>query len=272
MGTKTLNESQRLSIVKIGGNVIDDAAELKKFLSGFAGIIGKKILVHGGGKIATDLAAKLNVKQKIVNGRRITDAETLKITTMVYAGSLNKEIVALLQERGLNALGLSGADLNLVKVSKRALGEVDFGFVGDIEENGVNAGMLSMLLEAGITPVLCSITHDGKGQLYNTNADTIASVIAVALSQSYAVQLNYCFEKKGVLNNVEDSSTVITELDLEEYKKLVNNGVIAKGMIPKLDNGFNAVNKGVASVLIGHSDDLSKMINENENAGTKLIA
>lgn len=269
---------KKLYIVKIGGNVIDDAAELKKFLCEFAKINGPKILIHGGGKVATDLAKKLGVSQAMVNGRRITDAETLKIATMVYAGLLNKQIVAQLQSNGVNALGLSGPDLNVINAKKREHADgltglttgIDFGFVGDVLEDGVNTEMLSVLIEMQVCPVLCAITHDGKGQLLNTNADTIASVLAVALSKKYEVQLNYCFEKKGVLSNVNDESSIIETMSKTEYLELVKSGIVSKGMIPKLDNSFDAISKGVQRVIIGHSDELLKMT--NENAGTKLIA
>src|ERR1051325_1341872 len=261
---------KKLFIIKIGGNVIDDADALEKFIRQFAQSPGQKILVHGGGKIATELADKLGITQAMVNGRRITDAETLKIAAMVYAGLVNKQIVALLQAEGVNALGLSGADMNVIKANKRVHPGIDFGFVGDIEN--VNGDAVGKLLEEGITPVFCPITHDKNGQLLNTNADTIASALAVALSKKYEVQLNYCFEKKGVLKNVDDEDSLIETMTKAEYKKLVEQGAVSKGMIPKLDNSFEAIRKGVSSVVIGHADDISKMINENEKAGTELLA
>jgi acetylglutamate kinase len=263
---------KKLFITKIGGNVIDHPAELEKFMREFAATPGPKLLVHGGGKIASDVAKKLGISQALVNGRRITDTETLKVTTMVYAGLLNKQIVALLQASGINALGLSGADLDCIKAKKREVVDIDFGFAGDIVDDGVNTNALVSLLNAGITPVLCSITHDGKGQLLNTNADTIASALAVALSKQYEVQLNYCFEKKGVLMDVEKADTLISKMNKTLYKKLAGEGVIAKGMIPKLDNSFEALKKGVKKVIIGHSGDLEKMITQDETAGTTLIA
>src|ERR1051326_3861462 len=206
---------QKLVIVKIGGNVIDDEKELKKFLSAFAAVRGNKILVHGGGKIASELAKKLGITQQMVNGRRITDAETLKVATMVYAGLLNKQIVTLLQSEKNNALGLSGADLDVMRAEKRKNSAVDYGFVGDILPDGINAGMIAMLLEKNIVPVFCSLTHDGKGQLLNTNADTIASSLAVAMAKKFEVQLSFCFEKKGVLKNMDDEHSLISKMNHE---------------------------------------------------------
>jgi acetylglutamate kinase len=262
---------KKLFITKIGGNVIDHPEELRKFVADFAAQPGLKILVHGGGKIASELAHKLGISQALVNGRRITDAETLKVTTMVYAGLLNKQIVALLQASGSNALGLSGADLNCIRTQKRQVEDIDFGFVGDMTEGSVDAGLLATFVDAGIIPVLCSVTHDGRGQLLNTNADTIASALAVSLSDRYEVQLNYCFEKKGVLMDVNNEGSLITRMNKTTYRKLVGEGVIAKGMIPKLDNSFDAITKGVKKVIIGHSADLSKMMTPHENPGTVLV-
>ena len=263
---------KKLFIVKIGGNVIDDEQSRKKFLFNFSKIKERKILVHGGGKIASELAEKLGISQEIVNGRRITNAETLKIVTMVYAGLLNKQIVALLQSNNVNAIGLSGADMNCIKAVKRMNLEIDFGFVGDIIENGVNPELISSLIENNLTPVFCSVTHDGKGQLLNTNADTIASALAISFSYNYDVQLNFCFEKNGVLKNIEDANSVIETMTKTEYKKLLEEGIISKGMIPKLDNSFEALNKGVKKVVIGHSGKLNTMISENKIDGTVLIA
>jgi acetylglutamate kinase len=262
----------KIYIVKIGGNVIDDPIALEKFLGNFSQITGPKILVHGGGKLATDLAKQLNVPQELINGRRITNAETLKITTMVYAGLINKQIVASLQSKDVNAIGLSGADGNSIRSSKRKTAEIDYGFVGDLNAKSVNADFIAALLKLNITPVFSAITHDGAGQLLNTNADTISSALAVALSERYEVQLNYCFEKKGVLKNVEDEDSVIERITPQDYKELLNKGIISKGMIPKLDNAFEALQKGVKSVVIAHSNDLLNTTHENEHAGTKLIA
>jgi acetylglutamate kinase len=263
---------EKVYIVKIGGNVIDNPTALEKFLTDFSKIAGQKVLVHGGGKLATDLAKQLNVPQEMVNGRRITDAETLKITTMVYAGLINKQIVASLQSKNINAIGLSGADGNSIQSSKRKIADIDYGFVGDLDAKSVNANFVVSLLKLNIIPVFSAITHDGKGQLLNTNADTISSALAVALSGSYDVQLNYCFEKKGVLKNVEDDDSVIEIITPLEYKQLLSEGIISKGMIPKLDNAFDAIQKGVKSVVIAHSNDLLNTTHENKHAGTKLIA
>ncbi|MGZ4055923.1 MAG: acetylglutamate kinase [Bacteroidia bacterium] len=263
---------KKLYIIKIGGNVIDDPDELENFLLDFSKIEDLKILVHGGGKIANDLAKRLGVSQALINGRRITDAETLKITTMVYAGLINKQVVASLQAKGVNGIGLTGADGNSIVSVKRNITDIDYGFVGDVGSSGVNVEFISLLLSSAITPVFSAITHDDKGQLLNTNADTIASVLAVALSQNYEVQLNYCFEKKGVLKNIDDENSVISSITKTKYKQLLAEGIISKGMIPKLDNAFEAIQKGVKSVMIASSAELINTLNENEHAGTKLIA
>ena len=263
---------KKLHIIKIGGNVIDNPVALEKFLTDFSNVTDLKILIHGGGKLATQLAEKMGVEQQMVNGRRITDAETLKITTMVYTGLINKQIVASLQAKNSNAIGLSGADGNAIQSSKRKVAEIDYGFVGDIDSKGVNVNFISALLESSVIPVFSAITHDKKGVLLNTNADTIASALAVALSQKYEVQLNYCFEKKGVLRNVDDDSSVINTITQNSYKQLLAEGVIFKGMIPKLDNAFDAIKNGVRSVMIAHSDDLINITNEHGKSGTKLIA
>lgn len=263
---------KKLQVIKIGGNVIDSPNNLMQFLHDFEKIEGLKILVHGGGKIATEMASKLGIDQKMVEGRRITDAETLNVTTMVYAGLINKNVVAVLQSVGANAIGLSGADGNAIKASKRVVKTIDYGFVGDISSEGVNQDLIALLLEGGFIPVFSAITHNGGGQLLNTNADTIASSIAVAMANKYEVQLNYCFEKKGVLRDVEDESSIISTITNESYKVLLDEKVIFEGMIPKLDNAFNAIKNGVSSVMIAHSNDLIKITNENGSTGTKLIA
>lgn len=251
---------QQLYVVKIGGNVIDDEAKLQPFLQSFAAIDGHKVLVHGGGKLATRIASALGIQQQLVDGRRITDAETLKVVTMVYAGYINKTIVASLQANGCPALGLSGADGNVVQAHKRGAASmvgkegVDYGFVGDVD--AVNTSLLTSLLAQGLTIVLAPITHDGHGQLLNTNADTIASEVAVALSAHYDVRLMYCFEKKGVLENVDDDTTVIGVIDAANYPRLKQEGKLFAGMLPKIDNAFAAIAAGVKDVLIGHADDL----------------
>jgi acetylglutamate kinase len=251
---------QQLYVVKIGGNVIDDEAKLQPFLRSFAAIDGHKVLVHGGGKLATRIASALGIEQQLIEGRRITDAETLKVVTMVYAGYINKTIVASLQANGCKAIGLSGADGNAVQAHKRGAAStvgkqgVDYGFVGDVD--AVNTSLLTSLLAQGMTIVLAPITHDGHGQLLNTNADTIASEVAVALSADYDVRLMYCFEKKGVLENVDDDKSVIGVIDAVNYPRLKREGKLFAGMLPKIDNAFAAIAAGVKEVLIGHADDL----------------
>ena len=262
---------KKLYIIKIGGNIIDDAAALEKFLVSFSKIDELKILIHGGGKTASELAKKLGVSQAMVNGRRITDEETLKITTMVYAGLINKQIIASLQAKKINAIGLSGADANLIQSTKRKAVDIDYGFVGDIDVSGVNSEMLNFFIEKKMVPVFSAITHDGNGQLLNTNADTIASVLAAALAENHDVQLNYCFEKNGVLENIEDKNSVIKTITKTKYKQLLLDGIISKGMIPKLDNAFTAIQNGVQSVIIAHADDLINTT-KNEHSGTTLIA
>lgn len=260
----------KLNIIKIGGNVIDNSENLHHFLSDFSAIQGYKILVHGGGKIATDLSHAMGIEPKVVDGRRITDIETLRIVTMVYAGLINKNIVAQLQRYCCDAIGLTGADSNLIKAARRPVKDIDYGFVGDLDPESVNRDRLSSLLNLGIVPVFSAITHDGEGQLLNTNADTIASALAVALSSLYQVSLIYCFEKKGVLLDVADESSVLREINSSEFEKLKLDGVIAGGMLPKLQNAFQAIQSGVAEVYIGRSDELGLL--EKELFGTRLFA
>tara|TARA_R110001583_G_scaffold17011_7_gene69329 strand:- start:1974 stop:2753 length:780 start_codon:yes stop_codon:yes gene_type:complete len=240
---------QQLSIVKIGGNVIENQVELEQFLLNFSKLEGLKILVHGGGKLATKLAAQLGIESQMSNGRRITDAKSLEVITMVYGGLTNKNIVSKLQALGTNALGLSGADGNSIQAHKRPVKDIDFGFVGDID--GINADFLNSVLSAGITPVFCAISHDGKGQLLNTNADTIASEIAIGMSPIFDTTLYYCFEKKGVLKDVEDENSVIQQINTETYSDLLQQKVIADGMLPKMENCFHALNNHVSKVCIG---------------------
>jgi acetylglutamate kinase len=256
----------KLYIIKIGGNVIDDETKLSSFLKDFTSIQGKKVLVHGGGKLATRLAEKMGIEQQIVDGRRITNAETLKIVTMVYAGYINKNIVARLQGFGCNALGLSGADGNAIQAHKRTGAERDYGFAGDVD--AVNTELIKILVDAGNTVVVAPITHDKKGQLLNTNADTIAQEAAKALSKLYNVELIYTFEKKGVLENIEDEDSFIKMINPESYIGYKENGIINAGMIPKLDNAFAALNAGVKKVVIGRSDDLVQII--AGNSGTTI--
>ena len=240
---------QKLSIVKIGGNVIENQVELEQFLLNFSKLKGLKILVHGGGKLATKLAAQLGIESQMSNGRRITDAKSLEVITMVYGGLTNKNIVSKLQALGTNALGLSGADGNSIQAHKRPVKEIDFGFVGDID--GINADFLNSVLSTGITPVFCAISHDGKGQLLNTNADTIASEIAIGMSPIFDTTLYYCFEKKGVLKDVENEDSVIQHINTETYSDLLQQKVIADGMLPKMENCFHALNNHVRKVCIG---------------------
>jgi acetylglutamate kinase len=242
-----------LTIYKIGGGIIDDAAELSKFLELLAQTPGLKILVHGGGKGATTMMRELGLTPQLINGRRITDAATLDIVTMFYAGKTNKQVVAELQSLKVNALGLSGADGNAIQGVKRPVKDIDYGFVGDLTPASVNAALLQQLITAGIMPVLCPIIHDGNGQLLNTNADTIASAVAVALADSFDVTLHYCFEKNGVLRDVNDDQSVILEINRASYAELKQQGIIADGMLPKLENAFAALNQGVSKVVIGHA-------------------
>lgn len=257
---------ENLYVIKIGGNIIDDDALLSVFLKKFALIKSKKILIHGGGKLATRLAEKLGIPQQLVEGRRITDAETLKIVTMVYAGYINKNIVAELQSMQCNAMGLSGADGNCIVAHKRIIAGVDYGFAGDIDL--VNAIWFGQLIENGLSPVVSSITHDGKNQLLNTNADTIAQEIAKAMTPSYDVTLVYGFEKSGVLLDIEDEQSVIPLLQPGNYKALKETNKIFAGMIPKLDNAFAAIKYGVQQVIIGKGEELDLLI--TGSAGTTI--
>jgi acetylglutamate kinase len=240
----------KLSIIKIGGNIIDNPTELKQFLTDFSKIEGYKVLVHGGGKSATKMAQSIGLVPQMIDGRRITDAPMLDVVVMIYAGEINKNVVAQLQANNTNAIGFSGADGNLILSTKRNHPTIDYGFVGDVQK--VNTPLLETLLNSGITPVFCAITHDGQGQLLNTNADTIASELAIALSEVFEVTLTYCFEKPGVLYDAEDDSSVIKHINSELYIKLKEEGAIHSGMIPKLDNCFNSLSKGVQKIKIGH--------------------
>jgi acetylglutamate kinase len=249
---------ENLYVIKIGGNIIDDDASLSVFLKKFAAIESKKILVHGGGKLATRLAEKLNIPQQLIDGRRITDGETLKIVTMVYAGYINKHIVAELQSLKCNSVGISGADGNSILAHKREKADIDYGFAGDIDR--VNAEWFKQLVNSGICIVVSSITHDGNSQLLNTNADTIAQEISKAMSPIFEVDLIYSFEKPGVLLDVENENSVISKLSPGNYKKLKESGKIFSGMIPKLDNAFKAIDSGVNKVIIGMGEKLDLLI------------
>jgi len=255
----------KLQVVKVGGNVIENRKSLNNFLVDFTKIRGAKILVHGGGKEATQMAHKLNIPVQIIEGRRVTDSANLEIISMLYAGKLNKTIVALLQAYKCDSLGLTGADGNSVIAKKRSSKPIDFGFVGDVVS--VNSALFNLLLNQKITPVCCAITHDKNGQLLNTNADTIASEIASSMSAYYEVTLSYCFEKKGVLKKLMDEDSVIPSINLNQYEYLKKKRIINEGMLPKIKNCFEALRKGVTKVRIGNS----KMITEsNEYTQIKL--
>ncbi len=245
-----------LKILKIGGNIIDDEAALTQFLFNFSKISGPKILVHGGGKLATKLAQQMLVEVNMIDGRRITDQDTLDIITMVYAGKINKNIVANLQANNCNSVGFSGADGNSVISEKRPIKEVDFGFVGDVIQ--VNTSTLELLLNNNITPIFCAITHDENGQLLNTNADTIASELAIEFTKKFKTELYYCFEINGVLENINDENSVIENINTTTYKTLIDQGIIVDGMLPKLNNCFHAISNKVTKVCIGKPDMLFK--------------
>ncbi|MFN0047742.1 MAG: acetylglutamate kinase [Cytophagales bacterium] len=256
-----------IKIIKIGGNIIDNEKKLDQFLKDFSDLKGDKILIHGGGKIATELGETLGIRAQMIDGKRVTDAETLKIVTMVYAGLINKNIVAKLQSLHCNAIGLTGADANIIPATKRKDSNVDWGFVGDVESSKLKLQNLKVLLDNGMVPVFCALTHDGEGNLLNTNADTIASSIASALAISgKEVSLVYCFEKKGVLTDVNDDNSVIKQINLTYYNQLKMNGIVNKGMIPKLDNAFRSIAEGVKEVKICMAEDL----NDFQNAGSTI--
>ena len=249
-----------LFVIKIGGNVIDDEKNLSSFLQNFASIKAKKILVHGGGKIATKIGEQLGIQSNYVNGRRITDEATIDLVTMVYGGLVNKKIIAKLQSLQCNAIGLTGADANIIPAIKRPVKDIDYGFVGDVVKEKMAVKNLEILLANNFTLVFAPLTHDGNGQMLNTNADTVASSLAVALSNNYNVRLIFCFEKNGVLENVEDNDSVITLITKEKYQKLLNDKKLFDGILPKIDNAFAAINNGVKEVLIGHANDLLQNI------------
>jgi acetylglutamate kinase len=247
----------KLFVIKIGGNVLDKPESLKRFLEDFSSVKEPKILIHGGGKIATKLGEQLGIESNYVHGRRITDAATLDLVTMVYGGLVNKQIVASLQHLGCNAMGITGADGNMIKAVKRPVRDVDYGFVGDIKPDGVNTSLLFFLLKQNAVPVFAPLTHS-EGKMLNTNADTIASVLAVAMSKHFDVRLIFCFEKKGVLMDVSKEDSVITHLPKKLYDDLLQKNVFADGILPKLENAFGAIHAGVKEVLIGEASDLLK--------------
>ena len=240
--------TEKLTVIKVGGGIVEEEATLNQLLTDFSAIEGYKVLVHGGGRSATKLAAQLGIESKMVNGRRITDAETLKVVTMVYGGLVNKNIVAGLQAKGVNAMGLTGADMNVIRSVKRPVKDVDYGFVGDVEK--VNADLLGNLIRQGVVPVMAPLTHDGQGSMLNTNADTIAGETAKALAELFDVTLVYCFEKKGVLRDADDDDSVIPVITPELFREYVDKDIIQGGMIPKLENSFLAIDAGVSQVVI----------------------
>lgn len=247
---------EKITVIKVGGKIVEDSASLNTLLDNFSKVEGYKILVHGGGRSATKMAERLGIESRMVNGRRITDKDMLEIVTMVYGGLVNKNIVSLLQARGLNAIGLTGADLNVIHSVKRQVADIDYGFVGDVKH--VNGGVLSSLIKQQIIPVMAPLTHNGKGQLLNTNADTIAGETAKSLVPFFDVTLMYCFEKKGVLSDENDDDSVINHINTQEFIQLVKDGVIQGGMIPKIENSLEAVRQGVSKVIITHADNIGK--------------
>lgn len=253
----------KLTLVKVGGKVVEEAASLHDFLLRFSKIEGLKVLIHGGGRSATAMASRLGLEAKMVDGRRITDQDMLEVVIMVYGGLVNKNIVAALQSMGINAIGLTGADLNYMQSVKRPVREIDYGFVGDV--TSVRPDEINLLINQGVVPVLAPLTHDCKGQLLNTNADTIAAEAAVAFSRHFETELVYCFEKPGVLRNAEDDNSVISSLNYEEFKNLQAGGAIHTGMIPKLDNSFDAIKRGVSQIRITNIPGL-------QAGGTRLLS
>lgn len=259
--------SRSIKIVKIGGNVVNNPDALDAFLGEFVKIRGHKILVHGGGREATRLSAALGIETTMIDGRRVTDRETLDVVTMVYAGLVNKRIVSRLQSLGCDAIGLSGADADVIRASRRPANPVDFGYVGDIADQGVSESVIAMMLHNNLTPVFCAITHDGNGQLLNCNADSVASAVACAASRIQPARLVYCFEKPGVLADADDDSSVIPLITPENYASLRESGAVSGGMIPKIDNAFSAINRGVKSVTIKSASELL-----DSTAGTTIQA
>lgn len=262
---------EKLFVVKIGGNVINDEESLRSFITDLVSIDEKVILVHGGGKIATEVGTRLGIQPQYHEGRRITDDQTIKLVTMVYGGYINKKIVTLISSEGKKAIGLTGADGNLLLAHRRPITDgIDYGWVGDIDE--VNAELLSQNLENGLIPVIAPLTTDGEGQILNTNADTIASEIAGAMASAYEVHLLYCFEKNGVLEDVNNDDSVIPSIDEKSYSQLKASGAIHTGMLPKLTNSFHALSKGVSEVIIGHSNKLGSLTQTTYDKCTRISA
>ena len=254
---------QKITVIKVGGKIVEEKDSLDNLLDRFASIEGNRILIHGGGRSATRIAEALGIESHMVNGRRITDSETLKVVTMVYGGLVNKNIVAGLQARNVNALGLTGADCNVMRAHKRTSEEIDWGFVGDVDS--ADGAMLAKLIDEGIVPIMAPLTHDGKGNLLNTNADTIAAETAKALAPYFDVTLTYCFEHPGVMRNPDDPTSLIARIDSGSYKALLDDGTISGGMIPKIDNAFNALEGGVSRVIITRADAI------DGNSGTHIM-
>ena len=254
---------EKLTLIKVGGGVVEEPESLQELLSLFSQILGNKVLVHGGGRSATRMAAQLGIETKMVNGRRITDLEMLKVVTMVYGGLVNKNVVAGLQALGVNALGLTGADMNVMLSEKRPVKNVDYGYVGDVKQ--VQGDSLAALIERGIVPVLAPLTHDGKGNILNTNADTIAGEAAKALARYFDVTLVFCFEKNGVLRDADDDNSVIPQMNESDFRNYVAQGVVQGGMIPKLENAFQAIAAGVKEVVITKASHLG------QNGGTHIF-
>lgn len=255
---------EKITVIKVGGAVVEDEAQLTQLLQDFSAIEGRKVLVHGGGRRATKVAAQLGIETQMVNGRRITDASMLEVVTMVYGGLVNKNVVARLQAQGIDALGLTGADIDVIRSHKRPLKNgVDYGFVGDVYR--ADGDKLHTLIEAGIVPVMAPLTHDGMGNILNTNADTIAGETAKALAKHYDVTLVFCFEKKGVLSNPDDDESVIPTITRADFDRYVADGTISGGMIPKIENAFNAIDAGVGRVVITKADSIGL------NFGTVIV-
>ena len=261
---------EKLLVIKIGGNVIDDPGKLDAFLKEFSAIDTKKILVHGGGKVATSIGNKLSIESKYIDGRRITNDETIDLVTMVYGGLVNKKIVAKLQSFHCNAIGISGADANLLPAKKREVKGIDYGWVGDIEKEKMNRKLWKLFLENGLMPVAAPLTHDNNGHILNTNADTIAAVIATGLSKIYDVSLIFCFEKNGVLLDVDNENSALPKLSFNDYDALKKSKKLFSGILPKIDNAFDAIKEGVKEVIIGNSSQLTSLI--NHSGGTKIFS
>ena len=255
---------EKITVIKVGGKIVEESESLGNLLDRFADIEGRKVLIHGGGRSATRIAERLGIESHMVEGRRITDSDTLQVVTMVYGGLVNKNIVAQLQARGINALGLTGADCNIIRAHKRPVKAVDYGFVGDVDI--VDGDMLSRLVNQGITPIIAPLTHDGNGNLLNTNADTMAAETAKALAAHYDVTLVYSFEHPGVMRDPDDAESIIHTITHESYRILLAEGIVSGGMIPKIDNAFNAIENGVKEVVITHADAI------NGKQGTHIIA